>query len=57
MFSVGIHAPNLEAFKNKSDQVYILDLQAKKTLQYVGDTGATTLSLISKSIQSVSLNT
>jgi hypothetical protein len=57
MFSVGIHAPNLEAFKNKSDQVYILDLQAKNTLQHVGDTGATTLSPISKSIQSVSLNT
>jgi len=57
IFSVGIHVPNLETFKNKSHQVYVLDLQAKKTLHLVGNTDAITLSLISTSIQLVSLNT
>jgi hypothetical protein len=29
MFSTGNHTPNLKSSKNKSHQVYVLDLQAR----------------------------
>ena len=57
MFSIGILTPNLVAFENKSHQAYVLDLQAKKTFQHIGNTSAMTLSSISTLIQSLFLNT